>query len=186
MKTLSVADGWTVLVFAKSVLRREKNARNFLLVKQNAWRDMKAGEVISLAPVPICSSVPAMFLLQKIALKCFDEWRNFLSSISFGVFFLLFFSSTLTRNKSAFTFNYITIWKLAAIHKSLAFFFLEENKAGYIPVQAPALTSLLWNISAVLQEDWLCSSAKWIHHVRVCYSSVARMPYPFQNPAAPA
>lgn len=45
---------------------------------------------VELAPVPICSSVPAMFLLKKIEFKCFDEWRNFCNSLGLG--FFLFFS----------------------------------------------------------------------------------------------
>lgn len=89
---LSVADGWTALIFAKSVLRGEKIPETFYY-----WREMHETqrsltvELISLAPVPIFSSVPAMFLLQKIALKCFDEWRNFCNPLGLGFFSIFFF-----------------------------------------------------------------------------------------------
>lgn len=89
---LSVADGWTGLIFAKSVLRGEKCQKLFTsaakcMKKHESQRGLTV-DLISLAPVPICSSVPAMFLLQKVALKYFDERRNFCHPFGlFGVFF---------------------------------------------------------------------------------------------------
>lgn len=118
------------------------------------------------------------------AKDCTQEFwwmEEFLSSIRFG----LFFFSTLTRNNQLLLFTILQFGN-SLLYTGLWLFFVswkktKGNRAGNIPVQAPAPASLLWGISAVLQEDWPCSSAKHRHHDCVCYSSAARMPYTFQN-----
>lgn len=126
--------------------------------RHESWRSLTA-ELISLAPAPICSSSdPAMFLLQKTALKCFDEWRNFCNPLSLGFFFPLFFFSLWLEIICFYLLLYFNLETRCCTWVPGFFCFLEENEekqSWNIPVQAPAPALLLWGISTALQKDWL-------------------------------